>query len=216
MSVNTQAVHIFGLPKSNFVRTLMLICEVKGIEYTVGFEVKGSPVEFKSEAHFKLHPYGKIPVLLHNDFALAETAAICRYLDNNFSGVKTQFNEAQKSAYHDAFCAIVSIDIDKAILRDFLVEFAFPKGKNGTVRMDVVKAAIPNVHKALNVISQELTSDNQVINGEQLSIADTLLAPMLHYINTVTRDFKLLSEHPSVEAYLDKLMTFDACKKVLV
>ena len=111
---------------------------------------------------------------------------------------------------------IVSIDIDKAILRDFLVEFAIPKGENGTVRMDVVKAAIPNVHKALNVISQELTSDNQVINGEQLSIADTLLAPMLHYINTVTRDFNLLSEHPSVEAYLDKLMTFDACKKVLV
>jgi len=215
MSDNTQAVHIFGLPKSNFVRTLMLICEVKGIEYTVGFEVKGSPVEFKSEAHFKLHPYGKIPVLLHNDFALAETASICRYLDNNFSGVKTQFDDPQKSAYHDAFCAIVSIDIDKAILRDFLVEFAFPKGENGTVRMDVVKAAIPNVHKALNVISEELTSDNKVINGEQLSIADTLLAPMLHYINTVTRDFNLLTEHPNVEAYLDKLMTFEACKKVL-
>lgn len=216
LNINSDPVHIFGLPKSNFVRTVMLICEQKGIKYTVGFEVKGKPVEFKSDAHLKMHPYGKIPILLHNDFALAETASICRYLDNNFTGTKVQFEQEQKSAYHDAFCAIASIDIDKAILRDFLVEFAFPKGENGTVRMDVVKAAIPNVHNALRVIRQELASNNQVINGEQLSIADALLAPMLHYINTVTRDFKLLSEHPEVESYLTKLMTFDSCKKVLL
>jgi len=209
-------VHIYGEKMSNFVRTVMIVCEYKSIPYTYGFNIKDEAVAFKSEQHLELHPFGKIPVLLDQGFALAETSSICRYLDNNFVGAKVQFESAKQSAYHDAFCAIASIDIDKAILREFLVEFAFPKGENGTVRMDVVKAGIPNVHNALSIIGQELASNNQVINGEQLSIADALLAPMLHYINTVTRDFKLLEEHPEVENYLTKLMTFDCCKKVLL
>jgi len=218
MTVDNQnnPVHIYGEKMSNFVRTVMIVCEYKSIPFTYGFSIKDKAVAFKSEQHMELHPYGKIPVLLDQDFSLAETSSICRYLDNNFAGPKVQFEQAKQAAYHDAFCAIASIDIDKAILRDFLVEFAFPKGENGTVRMDVVKAAIPNVHNALSVIGKELASNNQVINGDQLSIADALLAPMLQYINTVTRDFNLLTEHPEVEAYLEKLMDFDCCKKVLL
>jgi glutathione S-transferase len=210
------SVHIYGETMSNFVRTVMLVCEYKAIPYTYGFNLDEQKVAFKSEQHIALHPYGKIPVLIDQDFALAETSSICRYLDNNFIGAKVQFQHAKQAAYHDAFCAIASIDIDKAILRDFLVEFAFPKGANGTVRMDVVKAAIPGVHNALTVIDNELASNNMVINGDQFSIADALLAPMLHYINTVTGDFKILEAHPQVQAYLTKLLTHECCKKVLL
>ncbi|PAJ74611.1 hypothetical protein CJF42_09205 [Pseudoalteromonas sp. NBT06-2] len=209
-------VHIYGEKMSNFVRTVMIVCEYKSIPFTYGFSIKDKAVAFKSEQHMELHPYGKIPVLLDQDFYLAETSSICRYLDNNFAGPKVQFEQAKQAAYHDAFCAIASTYIDKAFIREFLLEFAFPKGENGTVRMDVVKAGIPNVHNALSVIEKELVSDNQVINGERLSIADALLVPMLHYINTVTRDFKLLEVHPEIEAYLVNLMRFDCCKKVLL
>ncbi|SFC75176.1 glutathione S-transferase family protein [Pseudoalteromonas denitrificans] len=215
-NINKQTVHIFGLERSNFVRTVMLICEEKNIPYTFGFEYKNKSVAFKSDQHFKLHPYGKIPVLLHNDFELSETASICRYLDNNFEGNSVQFDEAKKSAYHDAFCAIASIDIDKAILRHFLIEFAFPKGENGEVRLDVAKAALPEVRNALNVISNELASHNGILNNEQLSIADALVAPMIHYLTTLPEGFNLVPEFPRITAYLADLFKHESCQKILI
>ncbi len=211
-----QAVHIFGMPMSNFVRTVMLICEEKNIPYTFGFDIDGKEIEYKSEAHLNLHPYGKIPVLLHNGLALPETASICRYLDTQFNGVSVQPEEVSLAAYHDAFCAISSIYIDKAILRDCLLEFAFPKGENGEVRLDVVKNALPEVINTLKVITKELEK-NRVINQEQFTIADALLAPMLHYLSAlVPANINPLAEFPAVKAYIENLMRRPSCQKILV
>ncbi|MDF3606889.1 glutathione S-transferase family protein [Paracoccus sp. DMF-8] len=40
--------------------------------------------------HLALHPFGKVPALEHGDFAIYETGAICRYLDEAFDGPKLQ------------------------------------------------------------------------------------------------------------------------------
>lgn len=209
-------VHVFGLEKSNFVRTVMLVCEEKNIPYTVGFDVDGEPVEFKGQQHLKWHPFGKIPVLLHNKLALPETASICRYLDTTFAGAKVQPQETEQAAYHDAFCAIATINIDKALLRDYIIEFVFPKGENGEIRFDVIKAAQPEVRNALAVIDNELTSGQGILNSDQFTIADALIAPMIHYISTLPEGFNLLPEFPQVTAYLENLMKRASCKKVLV
>lgn len=40
--------------------------------------------------YLALHPFGKVPALEHGDFAIYETGAICRYLDEAFDGPKLQ------------------------------------------------------------------------------------------------------------------------------
>ena len=123
--------HIYGPSFSTFVRSVMILCEEKQLAYTVGFEVNGQEVASKSEQHLKWHPFGKIPVLLENSrqndlFVLPETASICRYLDSE----KTlQPDSSVGCSSHDALCALISIDIDKVLVREYLLEFAFPKGK---------------------------------------------------------------------------------------
>jgi glutathione S-transferase len=209
--MTTKQVHIYGPSFSNFVRTVMLACEENDINYTTGFEVDGEEIVFKSEQHFSLHPFGKLPVLLEGDFALPETASICRYLD---AGNKYQPVNLKMAAKHDAFCALISIDIDKALIRDYLLEFAFPKGDNQQVRVDVVTKAIPEVSKALEVIAKQLQQPG-IIDGEQLTIADMLLAPMLAYLSGLPEAFNLLPNYPSVQAYLAKLMNKPSCQKVL-
>lgn len=210
-------VHIYGPSFSNFVRTVMLVCEEKQIDYTVGFEVNGNEIAFKGEQHLSWHPFGKIPVLLESNneevtFSLSETASICRYLDHN--------NELQPEnkalfAEHDALCAMISIDIDKVLLREYLLEFAFPKGDDNQVRIDIVKDLQTKVADTLSAVSQMLDKGN-ILSADQFTVADALITPMLHYISCLPEGFNLLPDFPKLELYLEKMMTRPSCKKVLL
>jgi len=205
-------VHIYGPRFSNFVRSVMLVCEEKQLAYTVGFDVEGSNVTFKGEQHLKWHPFGKIPVLLEGQLAIPETASICRYIDAD-KQLQPQKN-SQVYAQHDALCALISIDIDKVLVRDYLLEFAFPKGENNSIRFDVIKKVQPKAAATIAIIEQMLLEES-ALTSEVFTIADALLAPMLHYISCLPAGFDLIADYPKVEQYLADLMTRPACQKVL-
>jgi len=217
--MRNNSVHIYGPSFSNFVRTVMLVCEEKQIKYTFGFEVDGIEIGYKSENHFDLHPYGKLPVLIDNGLILPETASICRYLDAKFNennAVKLQPESLLDFTRHDALCAIISIDIDRVLMRSYLLEFAFPKGKSGQVRLEQVKEVQPQVAKTLDVITSLLDSHSDMLAGENLTIADALLAPMLAYLSCLPEGFNLLPDYPKVGDYLTKLMKRPSCQKILL
>ena len=213
--MSEQVLQIYGPSFSNFVRSVALVCEEKNILYKTGFEVHKEKVEYKSEQHLNLHPFGKLPVLIHNDLMLPETASICRYIDANFEGPQLQPTCAEDKAAHDALCAIISIDIDKAIVRDYLLEFVFPKGENSTPRMEMIEKAKPKAIEALTVLSQEL-KQRRLLNSEQLCIADALIVPMIHYLSCLPKSYNLVSQFPEIEAYLAHLMKHPSCQKVLI
>ena len=213
--MTVKPVHIYGPSFSNFVRTVMLVCEEKQIAYTVGFEVDGRNVAYKGEQHLNWHPFGKIPVLLESkpqvELALPETASICRYLD---ADKQLQPNHSQDYARHDALCALISIDIDKVLVRDYLLEFAFPKGENNSIRFDVVKAVQPKAAATLAII-EKILNEETALTSQAFTIADALLAPMLHYISCLPAGFNLIADYPKVEQYLADLMTRPSCQKIL-
>ncbi len=208
-------VQIYGPGFSSFVRSLELLCEEYNINYRTDMALDGQPIEFKSEAYLALHPYGKLPVLKHNELVLAETASIGRYLMATFAPDVVQRYSLSQRAKMEAFCSIASIYLDKAIIRDYVIEFAFPKGENGEVRLDVVKQQQPQVLKALKVIDNELMQGDS-LNGEYFSIADALIAPMLHYLSGLPAGFNLLEQVPGVEQYFHRLMARPSCQKILV
>jgi glutathione S-transferase len=209
------SVEIYGPNFSNFVRSVMLVCEENKIYYTTGLEINGEKIEYKSDAHYQLHPFGKFPVLVHDELILPETASICRYLQSIFDEDAEGDFSIQQLASIDAFSALISINIDKAIMRDYLLEFAFPKGENGMVRFDKINEAQPEVRKALKAVESELVS-GQSLDNARLSLADILLAPMLHYLTTLPATYNLLNEFKLVNQYFNRLMKIPSFKKVLV
>ncbi|GLX76947.1 hypothetical protein tinsulaeT_02870 [Thalassotalea insulae] len=214
IGVNQAKVQIYGPGFSSFVRTLLLLCEEHQIDYSLGFELDDQAIEFKSEQYLALHPYGKLPILKHNELVLAETASIGRYLLSTFVPDYPQRYSIVQQAKIDSFCAIASIYLDKAIIRDYVLEFAFPKGESGEVRLDVVKAAQPQVLYALKVIENELIN-GECLNSDFFGLADALLAPMLHYLSGLPEGFSLLDKVPEVEKYFQQLMIRASCQKVL-
>ena len=210
----TNKVHIYGPDFSTFVRSVMLICEELGVAYTTGFSANGKAIEFKSDDHFKLHPYGKLPILLHDELVLPETTSICRYLQDNFSDTKTHWTSAQLAAEHDAFCAIIALYIDKAIVRDYLLEFVFPKGENKQVRMDVVQSNRSALQRALEIIEVEINR-GKLLGTDKFTIADALVMPMLQYLTTLPAEVNCLEGFNAIKNYVERSMQRASCKKVL-
>ncbi|WP_163831359.1 glutathione S-transferase family protein [Spartinivicinus ruber] len=197
-------VQIYGPNFSSFVRSVRLVCEEKGISYTTGFTVNGKEVPFKSDEHFKLHPFGKLPVLVHDGATICETVAICRYLDQVFPGPELQPADPVMRAKHDQWCSLIAGDIDQAIVRHYLLEIAFPKGENGAIRVDKLQAAEPGVEKALIVLSHQLT-DQQYIVGDSFTIADALLVPILDYLVKLPDSNRLVGGHKVLQDYLKRV-----------
>ncbi|MBY4675701.1 glutathione S-transferase family protein [Marinobacterium arenosum] len=207
-------VQIYGPAFSSFVRTVMLCCEEKGIDYSLGFELDGEAIEFHSEAHYRIHPWGKLPVLSHQGRRLYETAAICRYLDANFGGPALQPADPYQRALVDQWSAAISGYVDQALVRRYLLEFAFPKGEDGSVRMERVAEAQPEVENTLAILTTQL-ADQPYICGDRLTIADLLLLPMLDYLAGLPHGETLIAADSPLAAYLARLRERPSAQKVL-
>ncbi|WP_456267892.1 glutathione S-transferase family protein [Kushneria sp. AK178] len=211
----THQIHIFGPQFSTFVRSVQLCCEEKGIPYTVGTRVNGGDVEFKGARHLDWHPFGKVPVLLHGDHRLYETASICRYLDAVFDGPALQPDDPWQRAQVDQWAATLSLYIDRRLVRDYLLEFAFPKGEDGTVRMDRVRDAEPEAIRALTLLEAQL-GDRDYLVTDHFTIADAIAAPMLDYIAGLPAAGALMADTPRLQVYVERLRARPSAGRVLI
>ena len=58
-------------------------------------------------SYLALHPFGRVPALVHDGFALYETGAIIRYIDRAFPGPALQPTEPRALARMDQMIGIV-------------------------------------------------------------------------------------------------------------
>lgn len=208
-------VHIYGVQFSTFVRCVQLVCEEKGISYSMGFEANNKSIEFKSEEHSTLHCYKKIPVLLHEGKSLSESTTICRYLDDNFTGPKLTPNSPWQKAKVDEWCQLLSTYINHSIIRDYILELIFPKGEDGKPRIDVMAANKPAALAGLALIAQQL-GDQDYLMGDQFTLADALAAPTLYYARGLPDAFSLIEKNSVLEQYILRLEQRNSGKKVLI
>lgn len=207
-------VQILGPTFSTFVRSVMLCCVEKGISYEAKFEVDGTAITMKSEEHYAFHPFGRVPVLLHDGRQLFETATICRYLEEVFSGPELQPENAHLRALVDQWAAALSIYANDAIVRNYLLEFVFPKGENGEIRMDKVTEAEPDLINTLTLLTAQL-GHNDYICGDQYSYADAILTPMLDYLEQLPQGKALLGNDTPLALYLERMRNRPSAKDVL-
>lgn len=86
---------LLGVHLSPFVRKVSVVMEIKGIahEHEPVFPGGEGYPDFKS-----ISPLGKIPVLLDGDFSLADSTAICEYLEDKFPTPSVMPSDLQQRA----------------------------------------------------------------------------------------------------------------------
>ncbi|MEA2892707.1 MAG: glutathione S-transferase, partial [Bradyrhizobium sp.] len=77
---NVPKPEVIGSSGSTYTRVVLMVCEEKGIAYTLTETAIAAP------ELFTVHPLGKMPALRHGDVCLFESKAIATYLDRTFAG----------------------------------------------------------------------------------------------------------------------------------
>lgn len=156
-------VTLHGFPMSTYVRTAMMVCEEKGVSYSV------QPLEFKQPSHFALHPFGKMPAMHHEGRLLFETAAIARYLDETFPGVALQprdgFERARMEQWISAINDYLYQDLVHGVRSEDAAE-ASAALERGLTALDALEAGY---------------AGKPYLAGDALSLADLFIAPILAY-----------------------------------
>ena len=74
---------IHGVNLSPFVRKVLAVCSIKGLEYEHEMVMPGgAPPEY-----LKISPLGKIPALEDGDLAVSDSSVICEYLEEQYPSI---------------------------------------------------------------------------------------------------------------------------------
>ena len=196
-------VTLIGPEFSTYVRTARIACVEKGISHDLNTDHLSGPESLKSEAHLAFHPFGRIPVMLHGDFRLFETSAICRYIDATFDGPALIPSERRQAALMEQWISAYNDYINPAILRRHILPYAFPQGPDGTPDREVIDAGLPDVANMLKILNSALESGPYFL-GQTPTIADFFLLPAIDYLRTTPEGPDLLAGAPNVWRHRDE------------
>jgi len=172
---------IHGSPNSQFLRTTRMACIEKGVPHELRAVGENTLPDLKAPAHLKLHPFGRIPVMTHGDFVLYETAAIARYIDEAFDGPALQPADVKERAVMTQWISAANDYLVKDMIWEFVAQYAFPRGPDGNPDMEKIEAARPKIRADLEIVDRHLDG-RTYLAGDAVSIADLLLAPVVHYV----------------------------------
>ncbi len=210
---------LYGAPQSTYVRTARMALEAKRATYVnesllfgdpdqqasmrVQSEFVAEPIAMGSEAHRRLHPFCKIPILCHGDVVLCETLAIATYVDQVFPGQRLQPESPVEKAYmlqwishcvdyvYTAFITQVRNPTDTALVPELTADVYVPFAK-------------PSLPYALSVIDSAL-AERAFLAGAEVSIADYFVFPITYYI----------AQSPQGQSSIDALANLSAWYKRL-
>ena len=111
---------IIGAPQSNYVWVARIACHEKGVPYTL------VPVMPHTPEVDAVHPLGKIPALRHGDVTLAESRAICFYIDHAFDGPPLVSRDPAEGARTEQWISIVNTHFDVLVARPYVGAYFFP------------------------------------------------------------------------------------------
>jgi glutathione S-transferase len=168
-------VEIIGIPQSNFVWVVRMVCEEKGVPYDL------TPARPHSPEVDALHPFGKIPVMRHEDVELCESKAIATYIDRAFDGPKLIPEEPTSAAETEKWVSLINTQIDPIMMRQYLLHLYFPKGADGKPDRKAIDAALPQMQNQVDVLDRAVRVSGHLA-GNAFTLADIDLLPILYYV----------------------------------
>lgn len=188
-------VTIYGFPQSTFVRTARLACEEKGVAYDI------EPVEFGSEDHLAVQPFGKIPGFRHGGTTLWETLAICAYVDETFDGPALQPSDSLGRAYMFEWISAQNDYGYKALIHGLVFPRIVAPSRGEEPDEDLIAENLPAIERFLKVADGAL-GERTFFAGNAVSIADLFVLPCLFYTSITPEGQERLPRHENLGRWL--------------
>jgi glutathione S-transferase len=195
---------IFGHPMSTCTRKVLMTLHENGTPYeltTVDFATG----EHKQPAHLARQPFGQLPALDDEGFALYESRAMARYLNDKGSG-KLVPTDPKARALMEEWISIETSNFTPHAMK-FIYNYTFQRAQEPAV----LEAAGAGLEKALTVMEERLAK-SPFLAGSELTLADVCFMPYIEYVmGTPVKD--TFAKFPHVTAWWKKISERPAWRK---
>jgi glutathione S-transferase len=194
------AVH--SIPGSPFGRSVLAMLEEKKKPYRLAPVAPGT---LKTPEHLALHPFGRVPVLVHNGFKLYETQAILRYLDRVLPQPALTPTDMKRAARMDQAMNVNDWYLFHGVGNVIIFHRVIgPQVLGLTPDEEAIKAAMPKAHAVFDELAN-LLGEQPYFAGDQLSLADLLLAPAVDFFTMIPEWTVLGAPHANLVAWMQRM-----------
>jgi glutathione S-transferase len=187
---------IVGGAPSNYVWVCRIACAEKGVPYR---HVEAMPHSPEVDA---IHPLGRIPVMRHGNVTLAESRAICFYIDSAFDGPPLVPSDLVPAAQVEQWVSLVNTGIDPVWLRQYLASYVFPGTPDNSPNRAAIDAALPKMEQQFTIMDRAVARGHLV--GDTFTLADVNLIPLLYYMTKLPESAALLQKMSNLKAYFER------------
>ena len=193
---------VHSVPGSPYGRSVLATLEEKGASYRF---VSVAPGGSRTEPHISRHPFGRVPALEHNGFALYETQAILRYLDRVLPRPALTPADPKAAGRMDQLMNICDWYLFQGV--NNVIGFhriVGPRLMGLTPDEAAIAAAMPKAHVVFNELSR-LLGNKAYLAREEMTLADILIAPQLDFL-ALTPEWKpLTAATPNLVSWLQRM-----------
>jgi glutathione S-transferase len=168
-------------------------------------------------SYLAIHPFKRVPALVHDDFAVYETGAITRYVDGAFEGPKLQPTELRDGARCNQIMSIVDSYAYWPLVRQVFSHRVFRPGLRLATDENEVQRGLEAASRVLAALDT-VAGPGRYLCGDDLSLADIHLAPMIGYFVLAPEGMALFRKYIRLSDWwsaLSKRATFVATMPLL-
>jgi glutathione S-transferase len=160
-------------------------------------------------SHLEVHPFGRVPALQHGDFALYETSAMTRYIDEAFPGPSLQPAGARERARCQQIVSIVDSYVYWPLVRQVFSHAVFRRRMGRPADKAAIRRGLEAAPRILGAL-EALAHGGRHLIGGGFTLADVHLAPMLAYFAEAEDGAALVAGHPKLSAWLTAMREREA------
>src|SRR5271168_2837713 len=200
ISVNEFIIH--SIPGSPFGRAVLLALEEKGARYRL---VPVAPGTFRTPEHLARHPFGRVPVMDHDDVRLYETQAILRYIDRVLPKPALTPADPPSAGRMDQLMNINDWYLFQGVASVIgFQRVVGPRLMGLTPDEGAISAAMPKAQTVFAELARQLDT-NEYFAGDLISLADLILAPQLDFLSQTPEWTPLTADKPNLHSWLERM-----------
>jgi glutathione S-transferase len=193
---------VHSIPGSPFGRAVLATLEEKGASCRFSPVAPGT---FRSPQHLARHPFGRVPVLEHDDFLLYETQAILRYLDRVLPTPSLTSTDPRRAARMDQVMNVNDWYLFQGVGNVIGFHRVIgPRFMGLKPDEAAIEAAMPKARAVFEELAR-LLGEQPYFAGEAISLADLLVAPQIEFFTQTPEWMVLGAPHKNLVAWLARM-----------
>src|SRR6202049_1798441 len=193
---------VHAIPGSPFGRAVLTTLEEKGVSWRLSPVAPGT---LRSPEHLARHPFGRVPVLEHDGFLLYETQAILRYLDRMLPSPALTPAQPRRAARMDQVMNVNDWYLFHGVANVIVFHRVVgPRVMGLKPDEAAIEAAMPKARVVFAELAR-LLGEQSFFPGEDLSLADLMLAPAIGFFTATPEWAELGAPHKNLVAWLARM-----------